>query len=168
MKFKNVNKKVQFLCLSLSLFLGTFNVSQAEESLFTYDHLYLHAGKYTHILDNPDYAGRNLLVGLEAVKSKDRVYGLALFDNSFGQFSQYFYIGKKWHHSGRFKNFHTKLTAGVLHGYKEPFHKELPLTTKSGWGPGIVPSFGYRKGKLGVDFMLLGYQGLMLSVGTKF
>lgn len=162
------NMKIKKLLFCASLFYGISGSCHAEEKWYQYHHLYLQAGTYTHLIDNPDYAGRNLMIGLEAVKSNNKIFGIAVFDNSFGQFSQYAYVGKKWNFSGNFENFHAKLTAGILHGYEEPFDNELPFTTRNGWSPGIVPSIGYQKGRFGFDIMLLGYQGIMFSAGSNF
>lgn len=162
----NLNwKRISFLVFFLCAHIPS---SHAKEKWYEYDHLYLQGGSYIHLNNNEDFDGPNFMLGLEAVKTNDRFYGLFVFDNSFGQFSQYAYIGKKWNFSGEFTNFHTKLTAGIIHGYKEPWNNKLPFTTKDGWSPGIIPSMGYQKGKIGFDVMLLGYQGVMFSVGTNF
>ena len=163
----NYSKIIKVLLATLVIFQFS-GICHAEEKWYQYDHLYLQAGAYTHIIDREDYAGRNLMVGLEAVKANNKLFGIGFFDNSFGQSSQYLYVGKKWNFTGKYDNFHAKLTAGVLHGYKEPWNNELPLTTKNGWSPGFVPSIGYQKDKFGVDLMLLGYQGIMLATGFNF
>ncbi len=158
-------KKILFY---VSIIFGVCGSCHAEEKWYEYDHLFLQGGTYTHTRPNPDYDGPNLMLGLEAIKSNDKVFGIFIFDNSFGQFSQYLYAGKKWNFSGKLENFHTRLTAGVIHGYKKPWNDKLPFTTKNGWSPSVVPSFGYQKGQFGIDVMLLGYQGIMFSGGMKF
>ena len=157
------------LSLSAFVFFAAFNLSfaDAKPHSFTYDYLYLQGGTYTHTRDSPDYDGPNLMLGLEAVKNNNEIFGLLLFDNSFGQFSQYLYMGKKWDFTGPFDHFHARLSAGIMHGYKEPWDNKLPFTSRNGWTPGVLPSVGYQKGKFGFDVMLLGYQGIMFSVGSK-
>ncbi|WP_456378596.1 hypothetical protein [Thiolapillus sp.] len=139
----------------------------AEEKWYEYEHLYLQGGTFIHFSSSDDHSGSNLLIGLEAQKSNNWLYGLALFDNSFGQFSQYAYVGKSWDFSGKLENFHAKLTAGIIHGYREPWDDKIPLNSKNGWAPGLVPSFGYKKGQFGIDIMLLGNSGLLFTMGTN-
>lgn len=159
-----MKKKLLLACLIIA---GNHSI-QAEEKWYEYERLYLQAGTFIHFSSSDDHDGSSLLVGLEAVKSNDWLYGLALFDNSFGQFSQYAYVGKNWDFSGKMENFHAKLTAGIIHGYKEPWDDKIPFNSSSGWAPGLVPSFGYKKGRLGADVMLLGNSGLLFTVGTDF
>lgn len=163
--------KLLKMLLKICLLLLISGVSHAQARWFDYDDLYFQVGAYTHFRENPEFKGRNLMFGLEAIKSKgvdDKVFGILLFDNSFGQASQYAYIGKKWNFSGRLNHFHARLTAGILHGYKEPYDNKLPLTTKNGWSPGILPSIGYQKGRFGFDLKLLGYEGIMFATGFTF
>ena len=124
--------KLKKMLLYVGIICGTFGSCYADEKWYGFDHLYLQGGTYTHTQPNPDYDGPNLMLGVEAIKSNDKIYGIFIFDNSFGQFSQYAYVGKKWNFSGSLENFHARLTAGVIHGYKEPWNDKLPLTTKNG------------------------------------
>ncbi len=139
-------------------------VSQAEEHWYNYDHLYLQGGTYTHYTASDDYKGSKILISLEAIKDNDWLYGLALFDNSFGQFSQYLYLGKKWNYHGAFEGFNTKLTAGLLHGYRGKYEDKIPLNNY-GTAPALIPSVGYKTGRYGVDVHMLGLSGLLLTVG---
>jgi hypothetical protein len=89
--------------------------------------------------------------------------GLALFDNSFGQFSQYAYFGQEWDlwplGPGRvFAN----VTAGLLHGYKDPYQDKIPLN-QLGIAPAIIPTLGWRVGSIGLGVSLLGFNGLMFT-----
>ncbi len=159
------------IIILLALTFGWQASIMAEENTekwYEFDHLYLQGGTYIHFSSSKDHSGSNLMVGLEAMKSNNWLYGLALFDNSFGQFSQYAYVGKNWDLSGSLENFHLKLTGGIIHGYKEPWDDKIPFNSSNGWAPGIVPSFGYKKGRFGADVMLLGNSGLMFSIGTDF
>ncbi|WP_456415425.1 hypothetical protein [Thiolapillus sp.] len=157
----------QKLLLAGLLVLASTQV-QAKEKWYEYKHLYIQAGTYIHFSSSEDHEGSNLLIGLEAVKRNNWLYGLALFDNSFGQFSQYAYLGKNWNFSGKLENFHAKLTAGVIHGYKKPWDDKIPFNSKNGWAPGLIPSIGYKKGRFGVEIMLLGNSGLLFAMGTDF
>ncbi len=142
--------------------------AQAEEKWYAYDHLYLQGGTYIHYSPSKDHDGPNLFGALEAQKSNDWLYGLALFDNSFGQFSQYLYAGKSWFFPDEWKNFHVKLTAGIIHGYKEPWDNKIPVNTPSGWGLGIIPGIGYKKNGWGADMIFLGNSALLFTIGKDF
>ena len=163
----NIIKKKLTLFLILILLCFTTS-SHAKKKWHDYDHFYFQTGSYIHLTDNDDYDGKNLMIGLEGSKNNGEIHGLILFDNSFGQFSQYAYMGKTWNLKGKLINFHTKITVGIIHGYKEPYDNKIPLTTRNGWSPGIIPSFGYKKGNIGFDLMLLGYDAIMFSVGADF
>ena len=138
--------------------------SQAEEHWYNYDHLYLQGGTYIHYDPDDDHAGPRLFLGLEAVRSDNWLYGLALFSNSFNQFSQYLYAGKSWNFPGRAENFHVKVTAGLIHGYKDEFKDKIP-NNGLGIAPAIIPGIGYKKGRFGVDVVLLGKSGLLFTAG---
>jgi len=139
-------------------------ISQAEEHWYDYDHLYLQGGTYTHYSASDNHDGSNVLISLEAIKSNDWSLGLALFDNSFGQFSQYLYVGKNWNYHGSFEGFHTKLTAGLIHGYHGEYQDKIPLNN-FGTAPAIIPSFGYKTGRYGADVSMLGLAGLLVTLG---
>lgn len=128
---------------------------------------YLQAGTYTHYSSSDEHQGPNILVSLEAAKSNNCLYGLALFDNSFGQFSQYLYAGKKWQLHGPFEHFHTKLTAGLIHGYRGEYQDKIPLNDL-GVAPVLIPSIGYDYGQYGADIIMLGNSGLLFTVGKHF
>ena len=49
---------------------------------------YLQGGAYIHYTDDEDYEGPPLFAGVEYVKSDKWRYGVSMFQNSFGQFSQ--------------------------------------------------------------------------------
>ena len=139
-------------------------VSQAEEHWYNYDHLYLQGGTYIHYDPDDDHAGSRLFLSLEAVRSDNWLYGLALFSNSFNQFSQYLYGGKSWNFPGRAENFHVKITAGLIHGYKGEFKDKIP-NNNNGIAPAIIPGIGYKKGRFGGDIVVLGIAGLLFTVG---
>jgi len=151
------------LTLLLTL-LAPFAIQAEEEHWYNFDHLFLYGGTYVHFESSDDHAGSNILVGLEAVRSDNWLYGLALFDNSFNQFSQYLYAGKNWDFHGKWEGVHAKLTAGIIHGYKDEFEDKIPFNN-NGIAPGIVPSIGYKKGRFGADMMLLGTSALLFTVG---
>ena len=89
---------------------------------------YLQGGVYFHYdEDNENYEGPPLFGGVEYFRSEKWLFGFAMFQNSFGQFSQYGYAGRVFHPWKSQPAVHIKITAGVVHGYKEPHHDTLPL-----------------------------------------
>ena len=130
------------------------------------DHLYLWGGVYSHFDDSESYQGSPLLVGFNIVKPNDHIYGMALFNNSFDQFSQYFFYGKVFRYKDTY--FHGKITAGLIHGYKGEHKDNLYFNEQLGVAPVIVPSIGYQKNCWGIDLYLLATQGLLLGVGYQF
>lgn len=128
------------------------------------DSLYLQAGYGTHWSDDDDYTGNPYLVGLEAAHDDRHLFGVSLFENSFGQFSQYYYYGYKWRLSAISESVHFKLTGGLIHGYKDEYEDKLEFN-HNGWAPVIIPSLGWKRDRLGFDLAVLGTAGLMFTVG---
>ncbi|HEC05248.1 MAG TPA: hypothetical protein ENJ12_00215 [Thiolapillus brandeum] len=162
-------KNKLFLAVLLAAMSSSLvNAGESDEKWYQYDHLYAQIGTYVHYSSSEDHDGPNLFGALEAHKSNDWLYGLAMFDNSFGQFSQYLYGGKTWHFPNDWQHFHFKLTAGVIHGYKEPWDDKIPFNSSNGWAPGIIPSFGYKKNGFGGDVILLGNSAVLFTLGMDF
>lgn len=92
------------------------------------------------------------------------IVGLALFQNSFGQFSQYLYGGLKWRPWKEEQALYLKLTAGLLHGYKGEYRDKIPLNG-NGVAPAIVPSVGYCWVRYCTEFVLLGGAGATITLG---
>src|SRR5262245_23763658 len=70
------------------------------------------------------------------------IAGFALFQNSFGQFSQYLYGALQWRPIKDHQPFYIKVSAGILHGYVGQYKDKIPLNPH-GWAPAIIPSVGY-------------------------
>ncbi|MBE0439062.1 MAG: hypothetical protein IBX57_04695 [Gammaproteobacteria bacterium] len=155
----NLIRSILFCFILLSPYL-----SHAQDNWYDYDHLYIQGGTYIHYSSSPDHDGPNILASVEAVKDSNWLTGLALFDNSFGQFSQYLYVGKQWDYHGSLDGFHTKLTAGFIHGYRDQYKDKIAFNSH-GIAPAIIPSIGYKKGRYGADVILLGLAGLVFTVG---
>lgn len=58
------------------------------------------------------------LEGIEHHRTDNWFGGLSLFNNSYGQFAQYLYLGKKFHPWESHPEVRIKLSAGVVHGYR--------------------------------------------------
>jgi hypothetical protein len=127
--------------------------------------LYLQAGVYVHYENSPDHQGPPLLVGLELERPSRVLFGLSLFNNSFGQFSQYLYTGRRFSLSSWSPHLHAKVTAGVIHGYRGEFQDKLAFNS-SGFAPAVIPSIGWKKNGLGVDLVVLADAALMVAVGV--
>lgn len=132
------------------------------------DGLYLWGATYTHFSDSDDYKGANILVGLEVEKPNHHLYGLALFNNSYSQFSQYLFYGKVFEFDDTYPGLHAKITAGIIHGYRGKFEDNLILNKELGVAPVIVPGVGYQRERWGADLFLLANQGVLLALGYKF
>ncbi len=155
-------------CLLL-LFAGSGVWAEEKQNGQTRDwSWYIQGGAYIHPQDRDDYEGPPILGSIEYHKKNNWFGGLALFNNSFGQFSQYLYLGKQFYPWKSLPHTRIKLTAGVVQGYKDEHYDTLPIRWGDSWGLGFVPSIGYQKGRVGYDVAILGVAGLLFAVGYEF
>lgn len=91
--------------------------------------------------------------------------GLSLFQNSFGQFSQYAYGGLQWRPWRDHPQGYVKVTAGLLHGYKGEYRDKIPFNHYE-IAPAIIPSVGYCWGRYCGEFVLLGASAALFTVGV--
>ena len=141
-------------------YLDLFQGSAVEQRSF-------YASLYTaHYDPDPNHNNNQQMLGLEIELRGNRLWGFAMFDNSFGQESQYLYIGKKWRvfESDRW---YFKLTGGLLHGYKEPYDDKIPLNNL-GVAPAAIPALGYHHKSFFVEFVQLGFSAGMINIGRTF
>ena len=139
----------------------------AMDLLFTpgEDRLQLQLASYTHYEAGDDYAGPPIYGGVEVGKSGGWFYGLGLFNNSYGQFSQYLYVGRQFDlYRLADKTFHLKLSGGALHGYHDEHEDSLPVTIGD-IGPVIIPSLGMSVGRWSFDLVFLVDEALMFNLG---
>lgn len=129
---------------------------------------YLQGGSYVHYSDDEDYEGPPWFTGIERRRPGKAILGFSMFNNSFGQFSQYAYLGKHFYFFERAPNIHLKITGGVAHGYKGEHQDTSPLNWGDGWAIALVPTIGYQKGSVGWDVALLSNSGLLFLVGFEF
>ncbi len=120
----------------------------------------------THYDPKPEHVNHQNMLGFELETKGKQVYGLAIFDNSFGQNSEYLYTGKKWHNF-RSERMYFKLTGGLLHGYKEPYENKIPLN-ELGIAPALVLTLGYQHKGLVIEFSQLGLSAGIITVGFAF
>jgi hypothetical protein len=119
----------------------------------------------THYNSNPKHLRYSPLLGLE-VERRDRwLAGGALFRNSFGQFSQMAYVGRR---DQLFDGpFHVKWVAGVLHGYRGRYRNKVPYNYR-GFSPAVLPSLGFSHGRFRTEAQFFWTNGLMITAGFTF
>ena len=131
------------------------------EKRYVYSSLYT-----THYDPDPDHVDDQNMLGFELQMRDDSLWGLAMFDNSFGQDSQYLYVGRTYR-ALQSDRWYYKLTGGLLHGYKEPYEDKIPLNNL-GVAPVIIPAIGYRNKHVFAEFSQLGLAAGMIVVGVSF
>ncbi|HMN80610.1 MAG TPA: hypothetical protein PKA20_11835 [Burkholderiaceae bacterium] len=125
----------------------------------------LQTSVYTrHFHPDPQHVNHQRMVNLEYQRDDDWLGGVAFFRNSFGQPSQYLYLGKLWRPFSE-QAVHVKLTGGLLHGYKDEFRDKIPFN-KSGVAPALLPSIGYSTRRFTSELILFGTNGMMFTLGV--
>jgi hypothetical protein len=131
-------------------------------------HWYAQAGLYAHWRNDDAFSGVPWFAGIEYHRPDLWFGGFSMFNNSFGQFSQYAYLGRAFHPLPAYPHFRIKLTVGVVQGYKDEHYDTLPIHWGGSWALGFVPGLGYQKGRVGYDVAVLGVGGLLFLVGYSF
>lgn len=134
-----------------------------------------YAPKAFHVTHDPDYVDWNHIVALEWLTPRytfwdaNRThFGLSLFDNSYGQFSQSLYAGLEWDWTQSLGgDVFLSLSLGLVHGYKEPYEDKLPLNNALGVGLTLVPAIGWQRGNIGFAAALTG-SAITLRVSYTF
>ena len=154
------------LCLMTLLAFAAPIAESAEETKWNW---FVQAGGYIHYNDDEDYEGPPWFVGIEYQKRENNTaLGLSVFNNSFGNITQYLYLGKTWYPSGKYPGFRIKLTGGIAHGYEDDHHKILPVRWGDAWGLAFVPTIGYKRDKWSFDVAVLSASGLLFLGGYEF
>lgn len=119
---------------------------------------------WSHDTDHRDV----YMIGLERQDADKVVWGAAYFRNSFGQPSGYFYGGKRYDGILSREQLFAQWTAGMLYGYKPPFHNKVPLN-HNGYSPGAVFSLGWQfSPTYSAQVNVLGTAALMFQVSADF
>lgn len=92
------------------------------------------------------------------------IVGLSLFQNSFGQFSQYLYGALQWRPWKEHPPFYVKLSAGLLRGYSGEYRDKIPFNHYE-IAPAIIPSAGYCWTRYCAEVVLLGANAALFTVG---
>jgi len=128
---------------------------------------YIFTSVYTkHWDEDPDHVNHQKMIAGEAQMKNNWVFGLGIFDNSFGQKSQYLYAGYKWDLFGS-RLFYFKLTGGLLHGYKEPYEDKIPLNGL-GVAPAILPILGFQYKYFVTELNVAGTAAITITAGIAF
>jgi hypothetical protein len=134
-----------------------------------------YAPKAFHVTHDDEYVDWNHIVALEWLTPRQKFWGadrsllgLSLFDNSYGQFSQSLYAGLEWDWTrAGGGNVFLALSAGLVHGYKEPYDDKLPLNSALGVGLTVVPAIGWQRDALGFAASLVG-SAITLRISYSF
>ncbi len=119
--------------------------------------------RYNHLVSGELLTRRWTFWGAERT-----LFGLAIFDNSFGQFSQYLYAGQEWD-LARFAGGEVVVNAtfGLLHGYKAPYEDKIPFN-RYGTAPVVIPTIAWRYGRFSVFTSVLGANGFLFGGSWAF
>ena len=123
---------------------------------------------YTHHWSNNPEHKQVLLGALDSHVSGGRFCGLALFTNSFGQGSAYAYVGQQWDGILGNPKLFSKVSAGLLWGYRGEYKNKIPFN-QAGIAPAVIPSLGYYvTPKDSAQVYLLGNAGLLFAYTRSF
>lgn len=119
-----------------------------------------------HWSPDPEHNNYARLLNLEFETTNKWIYGFAMFDNSFGQPSEYLYAGYSWKLLNKDWAY-FKLTGGLLHGYKDEYEDKIPLNGL-GVAPAIIPTFGVKYKRVFGEIQILGAAALTVTAGFSF
>lgn len=166
-----MNSKSTIFLLLASLVLAWPALGEAQDyadtSGWRIESWFVHTSLYTRHFDpEPDHVNDQNLLAIEAGFTNGWIGGLAVFDNSFGQDTQFLYAARRWplFHSD---HWYAKLMGGLMHGYEEPYEDKIPFNGL-GVAPAILPGLGYRNGLFMGELHLGGLAVVTLTVGLRF
>ncbi len=160
-------RKSLTLVLLVLLVQTTAHAQEGRSALNDYSWKFQVSLHTQHFDPEEHHVDHQKLINLEQQRSDGRVRGVALFDNSFGQFSQYLYMGRNYQLSSIHPRVYAKVTYGLLHGYKGEYKDKIPLNN-FGVAPAIIPMLGYQGKRFNTELLLLGNSATMLVVGYRF
>ena len=163
-----VRNLIESSLLLISLVCVAADVQAEPDSDSSTGSWYLQAGGYVHFSNDEEYEGPPLFGGIEHRDENLTLIGFSVFNNSFGDFSQYVYVGKQFQLSQKYPGFRFKITAGIVRGYQGEHHEILPIRWGDSWGLGAVPTIGYEGDRLGFDVAVLSASGMLFLVGYEF
>ena len=130
------------------------------------DRFYLETSLYTHHFsyDAAHVDKQKLILG-EWNITEQWLVGASVFDNSFGQPSQYVYAGWRARPFEQAQPFYVKVSAGLTHGYKDRYRDKIPFN-HSGIAPVVIPSVGFCVSRICSEVVLFGGAGVLLTLGV--
>ena len=130
------------------------------------DRFYLETSVHTvHFHSDPAHVNNQKLILGEWNITEQWLLGASVFDNSFGQRSEYVYGGWRYRPFERAQPFYLKISAGLVHGYKDQYRDKIPFN-HSGVAPVIVPSLGYCFDRICSEMVVFGGAGLLWTIGV--
>ncbi len=130
------------------------------------DRFFLATSVYTkHFHYNPAHDDHQNLIQGEWNMTEHWLAGAALFDNSFGQPTQYVYGGYRFRPLEELQPLYLKVTAGLVHGYSGQYQNKIPFNN-SGVAPVIIPSVGYCVNRFCSEVVFFGAAGAMVTFGV--
>lgn len=126
---------------------------------------YAQTSVYTkHFKPRSEHNNNQELLGLERHTENSYVLGAATFLHSYGQRTYYGYLGKRFDFADT--PFYSKVTTGLLYGYKGEYRDKIPLN-RFEIAPVIIPSFGIKYHRVSAEIVLLGTAATMVNIGLK-
>lgn len=108
------------------------------------------------------------IFSLERRVADHRLYGVALFRNSFAQPSAFAYVGWRWDQLLGQPQLSAKLAAGVIYGYVEDHLDKVPYNW-NGFSPTVVPALAYWfTPRDSLEVMVLGTAALAFGYSHDF
>jgi hypothetical protein len=130
------------------------------------DRFYLETSVYTtHFHYDPAHDDHQHLILGEWNITEQWLVGASVFDNSFGQASQYVYGGYRFRPFETLQPLYFKVSAGLVHGYTGQYQNKIPLNN-SGIAPVIVPSVGYCLSRFCSELVIFGTAGALITFGV--
>ena len=130
------------------------------------DRFYLETSLHTvHFNSDPAHVNNQKLILGEWNITEQWLVGASFFDNSFGQPSQYVYGGWRFRPFESAQPFYVKVSAGLVHGYKDQYRDKIPFN-HSGVAPVIIPSVGYCISRICSEVVIFGGAGLLWTLGV--
>src|SRR5439155_3636239 len=92
------------------------------------DRFYLETSLHTvHFHSDAAHVNNQKLILGEWNVTEQWLLGASVFDNSFGQRSEYVYGGWRYRPFERAQPFYLKISAGLVHGYKDQYRDKIPF-----------------------------------------
>ena len=127
---------------------------------------YVQTSLYTrHFHPDPAHQNHQRLIDIEYWRDDGWLAGFAAFKNSFGQPTQYLFVGKRWRPFDSVPRAYLRVAGGLLHGYKGEYRDKVPFNSR-GVAPVILPGIGYSGRRFGSELIFFGANGVMLTVGA--